>query len=40
MVEVRAFWSALRRWGERAVATGILTIDTSGAVIPRRARFY
>jgi hypothetical protein len=21
------FWSALRRWGERAVAAGILTID-------------
>ena len=21
-----AFWSALRRWGERAVATGVLTI--------------
>ena len=23
-----AFWSALRRWGERAVASGILTLDT------------
>jgi hypothetical protein len=22
-----AFWTALRRWGERAVAAGILTID-------------
>ena len=22
-----AFWTALRRWGERAVAVGILTID-------------
>ena len=22
-----AFWSALRRWGERAIAAGILTID-------------
>ena len=22
-----AFWSALRRWGERAVAAGVLTID-------------
>jgi len=22
-----AFWSALRRWGERAVAAGIVTID-------------
>ena len=22
-----AFWSALRRWGERAVAAGILTVD-------------
>jgi hypothetical protein len=27
------FWSALRRWGERAVAAGFLTIDAIKDVI-------
>jgi hypothetical protein len=29
-----SFWSALRRWGERAIAAGILPRQTSGTAIP------